>query len=86
MTADEDEISSGGRLASLEGRRRQVLIIGSARCRREHQTGNTSDYECVLGVPHQEFEKDDACPPGSQTHNHQNVRFHFFSKCVRNFF
>ncbi len=63
-----------------------MLIIGTAGGRSDDEPGNAAYDECVLGILHQEFEKDDGCPPSRQTHNHQDVCFHFASSSVRNFF
>jgi len=69
----------------LQGRGREVLIVGATRRRRDNESGDTPYDERVLGILHQELEKDDGCSPSRQTHNHQNVCFHFASGSVRNF-
>ncbi len=63
-----------------------MLIVGTTGCRGDHEPGNAAYDERVLGIPHQEFEKDDGCPPSRKTHNHQDVCFHFASRSDRNFF
>lgn len=62
-----------------------MLVVGATRCRGDNQPGDAADNERVLGILHQELEKDDGCSPSRQTHNHQDVCFHFASSSVRNF-
>ena len=43
-----------------------MLIIGAAGRRGDDEPGNAADDECVLGILHQEFEKDDGCPQAAR--------------------